>query len=146
MEVEKVEGIGGWLLVYIVGSIPLLGVYSMGLSGWFFDYPFVLMVVIFLLLAIPLLLILLKSPKAPQWNIYVLWIIVILMTLRSFSVFLMPSGVWEPMGRKELLGVVPILSVIVGISLGWAIVWTKYFKESVRVRNTFGKGPQLRSE
>ena len=130
------EGIKGWLLVYLICSIPLLMVYSMGLSGWFFDYPFVLMVVIFLLLAVPLMLILLKSPKAPRWNIAVLWIIVVLMTLRSISVFLMPvSG--EEMSREELLVVAVTLSGIVSLSLGWAIVWTKYFKESVRVRNTF---------
>ena len=85
-EGKGLEGIKGWLLVYFLCSIPLLIIYSMGLSGWFFDYPFVLMVVIFLLLAVPLLLILLKSPEAPQWNIAALWIIVVLMTLRSISV------------------------------------------------------------
>ncbi len=121
---------------YLICSIPLLMVYSMGLSGWFFDYPFVLMVVIFLLLAVPLLLVLLKSPKAPRWNIALLWIVAVLMTLRSISVVLMPvSG--EEMSREELLVVVVTLSAIVSVSLGWAIVWTKYFKESVRVRNTF---------
>ncbi len=130
------DGVKGWLLVYLICSIPLLMFYSMGLSGWFFDYPFVLMVVIFLLLAVPLLLILLRSPKAPRWNIAVLWIVAVLMTLRSISVFLMPvSG--EEMSREELLVVVVTLSGIVSVSLGWAIVWTKYFKESVRVRNTF---------
>ena len=136
MEQDSVEGIRGWLSVYLICSIPLLMVYSMGLSGWFFDYPFVLMVVIFLLLAVPLLLVLLKSPKAPRWNIALLWIVAVLMTLRSISVVLMPvSG--EEMSREELLVVVVTLSAIVSVSLGWAIVWTKYFKESVRVRNTF---------
>ncbi len=69
---ENVEGIKGWLLVYIIGSIPVLMFYSAGLSG-VFGYPLVLTLVIFLLLAIPLLLILLKSPKAPQWNIAMEW-------------------------------------------------------------------------
>ena len=135
MERDSMEGIKGWLLVYLIGSIPLLMVYSMGLSGWFFEYPFVLMVVIFLILAIPILLILLKSPKAPQWNIYMWWTIVVLMTLRSISVFLEPGG--NEMNIGERLSVALTLSVIVSISLGWAIVWTKYFKKSVRVRNTF---------
>ena len=63
------KGVKGWLLVYFICSIPLLMVYSMGLSGWFFDYPLALMVVIFLSLALPLVLILLKSPRAPHWNI-----------------------------------------------------------------------------
>ncbi len=139
MESDSIEGIKGWLLVYFTGSIPLLMVYSMGLSGWFFDYPFVLIAVIFLLLAVPLLLILLKSPKAPQWNIAALWIIVVLMTLRSLSVFLFPmaSEGQPPMSSEELPMIVAILSGIVTFALGWAIVWTKYFKESVRVRNTF---------
>ena len=69
MERDSLAGIRGWLLVCLTGSIPLLVVYSMGLSGWFFEHPVVLMVAIFLVLALPLLLILLKHPKAPQWNI-----------------------------------------------------------------------------
>ena len=129
------EGIKGWLLVYIIGSIPLLMVYSMGLSGWFFEYPFILMVAIFLVLAIPLLLILLKFPKAPRWNISMWWIIVVLMTLRSISVFLEPGG--KEMNIIEMLSVALTLLIIVSISLVWAIIWTKYFKKSIRVRNTF---------
>ena len=63
------------------------------------------------------------------------WTIVVLMTLRSISVFLEPGG--NEMNIGERLSVALTLSVIVSISLGWAIVWTKYFKKSVRVRNTF---------
>ena len=129
------EGIKGWLLVYIIGSIPLLMVYSMGLSGWFFEYPFILMVAIFLVLAIPLLHILLKSPKAPRWNISMWWTVVVFMTLRSISVFLEPGG--KEMNIEGMLSVALTLSVIVSTSLGWAIIWTKYFNKSVRVRNTF---------
>ena len=136
MGTGRPEGIKGWLLVYVSGSIPLLMVYAMGLSGWFFEYPIVLMVTIFLLLASPLLLILLRHPKAPLWNIAVLWILVILMALRSISVFLLPvSG--EEMSSEELPVVVMMLSGIVSISIGWALVWTMYFRESMRVRNTF---------
>ena len=139
MEGKRLEGKNGWLLVYFICSIPLLMVYSMGLSGWFFDYPFVLMLVIFLLLAIPLLLILLKSPKAPQWNIAMLWIVAVLMTLRSLSVFLFPmaSEGQPPLSSEELPVVILTLLGIVSLSLGWAMIWTKYFKDSVRVRNTF---------
>ena len=129
------EGIKGWLFVYIIGSIPLLMVYSMGLSGWFFEYPFILMVAIFLVLAIPLLLILLKFPKAPRWNISMWWTVVVFMTLRSISVFLEPGG--KEMNIEGMLSVALTLSVIVSTSLGWAIIWTKYFNKSVRVRNTF---------
>ena len=70
--------IKGWSVVYIVCSIPVLMFYAAGLSGWFFDYPLGLFVAIFLLLAIPLLLILLKSPRAPQWNIAMVWVASIL--------------------------------------------------------------------
>ena len=41
------------------------------------------------------------------------------------------------MSSEELPGVVLTLSVIVSVTLGWAMVWTKYLKTSVRVRNTF---------
>ncbi|NNE46632.1 MAG: DUF2569 family protein [Rhodothermales bacterium] len=139
MEDNTLEGTGGWLLVYLIGSIPLLIVYSMGLSGWFFEYPIALMIAIFLILAVPLLLILSKSRKAPQWNIALLWAAAVLMTLRSLSVILMPSGTWDPMMQDELFGVVTILLGIVGFSVLWAIVWTLYFKKSQRVRNTFGE-------
>lgn len=139
MAKDGLQGIQGWLLVYLIGSIPPMLVYSMGLSGWFFEYPVGLMVGVFLVFAVPLLLVLTKSPKAPRWNVAVLWIMAVLMTLRSASVILMPSNAWEPMSREELQGVVGILSAIVGFSLAWAIVWTMYFKTSVRVRNTFGR-------
>ena len=136
---DSVKGVAGWLLVYIVGSIPILTVYSMGLSGWFFEYPIVLMLAIFIVLAIPLLLILMKSPRAPHWNITALWTAAVLMTLRSISVIVFPmSGEDDPPLRgEELLAVVQTLSVIVAVSLGWALAWTLYFKKSVRVGNTF---------
>lgn len=54
MEGDSMEGIKGWLLAYFIGSIPLLMVYAMGLSGWFFEYPFILMVAIFFVLASPI--------------------------------------------------------------------------------------------
>ncbi len=140
MENKGSAGIGGWLLFYLIGSVPPLMVYSMGLSGWFFEYPFLLMVGIFLLLAIPLVLIPLKSPKAPQWNIAQLWIIVVLMASRALSVFLFPmaSGDQPLLSGEELRGVVLALSGIVFFTLAWATVWTRYFKQSLRVRNTFG--------
>jgi len=129
------KGIKGWLLVYLIGSIPLLIMYSMGLSGWFFEYPFILMVTIFLVLTIPLCLIILKSPKAPQWNISMWWTIVVLMTLRSISVFLEPGG--KEMSLNEMLSLSLTLLFILSISLVWTILWTKYFNKSIRVKNTF---------
>ncbi len=133
------KGIGGWLLVYVIGSIPLMLFYSAGLSGWFFEYPAALMAAIFLAFAIPLLLILRKSPGAPRWNIALLWTASILITLRIiYGVLFQRIMEGQPrLNSEELLAALPILLGIVIFSLGWAIVWTKYFKNSVRVRNTF---------
>ncbi len=128
---RSVKGIGGWLLIYLLASIPPMMVYAVGLSGAFFDYPPLLMIVGFLFFSVPLWLILWKSPKAPKWNIAMLWIMTGLIALRSVGVFVSPPG------GDELLVVVASLAGIVLFSLGWAIVWTKYFRESVRVRNTF---------
>ena len=141
----SIRGTGGWLWIYLIGSVPLTAIYSMGLSGWFFDYPVPLMVVIFLLLAAPLALIPLKSHRAPRCNIAVLWIIVALMTLRSLNVFVLPYGSegQSPLRDEELLATVLTLSAIISVSLGWAIVWTRYFRQSVRVKNTFSTGPPV---
>ena len=131
---ESVEGIKGWLLVYIIGSIPVLMFYSAGLSGWFFDYPLALFIAFFLLLAIPLVLIVLKSPKAPQWNIAMVWVASILITLRIIYGVLF-QGIQEgrpQLSGEELLGAIPLLLGIMIFSFGWAIIWTKYFNKSVR--------------
>ncbi len=135
-------------MVYLICSIPLLVIYSMGLSGWFFDYPVGLMVAIFLVLAVPLFLVLSRSPKAPRWNIAVLWIIVALITARAISVFVFPMRAegQPPISSEELPGIVMILSAIVSVTLAWAITWTKYFKRSERVRNTFGTRHQTQVE
>lgn len=139
MQGQGLEGIRGWLLVYLIGSIPLLMMYSMGLSGWFFEYPLVLMVVIFLVLALPLLLILRRSPRAPRWNIGLVWLMVTLMTLRAISIIFVEPMLIEgqPMSGEDLPGVLQPLAVIVGIAVAWAVVWTTYFRRSVRVGNTF---------
>ena len=140
MEGASVEGIRGWLLVYIIGSIPVLLFVSAGLSGWF-NYPLGLVLAIFLLLASPLVLILLKSAGAPQWNIAALWIASLLLTARIIYGVLF-QRIRDGLPRltsEELLEALPILLGIVIVLLGWATVWTRYFQTSVRVSNTFGK-------
>lgn len=130
------RGAGGWLVVYLVGSIPLFIMYSIGLSGWFFEYPLGLVAAIYLVLQVPLLLIVIGYRKAPWWNVVLLWTVAALITLRSISVFLEPGG-GELINSDELLSAVLTLSAVVLIAVGWAVVWTKYFKLSQRVRNTF---------
>ena len=129
------KGIKGWLWLYLIGSIPILMVYSMALSGWFFEYPFILMVGIFIILASPLVLIITKSSQAPRWNIFMWRTVVVLMTLRSISVFLEPGG--KEMSLNEMLSLSLTLLFILSISLVWTILWTKYFNKSIRVKNTF---------
>ena len=129
------KGIKGWLWVYLIGSIPILMIYSMALSGWFFEYPFILMVGIFITLASPLVLIITKSSQAPRWNIFMWRTVVVLMTLRSISVFLEPGG--KEMSLNEMLSLSLTLLFILSISLVWTILWTKYFNKSIRVKNTF---------
>ena len=129
------NNIRGWIIVYLIGSIPILMIYSMALSGWFFEYPFILMVSIFLVLSFPLLLILIKYPKAPWWNILMWRSVVILMTLRSISIFLEPNA--NKMALDEIINLSLTLLSIVSISVIWLIVWTKYFNNSIRVKNMF---------
>lgn len=136
MEKERTAGIGGWLLVYVIGSIPLLIMYAMGLSGWFFEYPFVLMVVLFTVFATPLLLILRKSPQAPRWNIIMWRSVSVLITLRCISIFIEPGS--ENMTGEEAVGLVLTLLPIVATAVAWTVVWTSYFRNSERVRRTFG--------
>ena len=132
-------GVGGWLLVYSYGSIPFLLFHSAGLSGWFLDYPLWLLGAIFLLLASPLALILLKSPRAPRWNVVTLWVVAILITLRAAAVpfNLETDGATQGRSPEEWAAAIAILAVIVIGSLAWATIWTAYFRRSRRVRNTF---------
>lgn len=132
-------GVGGWLLVYVCGSVPFLLFHSAGLSGWFFDYPLWLLGAIFLLLASPLALILLKSPRAPRWNVVTMWVVALLITLRAAAVPFNPETDGAPQGRSpgEWAAAIAILAVIVIGSLAWATIWTAYFRRSLRVRNTF---------
>ena len=131
-------GLGGWLLLYLCASIPYLLFHSAGLSG-IFGYPLWLLAAIFLLLASPLALILLKSPRGPRWNVVALWGVAISITLRAAAVpFTRPSV--EAANRRspeEWAVAIAILAVIVAVSLAWATIWTAYFRRSVRVRNTF---------
>jgi len=131
-------GLGGWLLLYLCASVPYLLFHSAGLSG-FLGYPVRLLVVIFLLLAAPLALILLKSPRAPGWNVVALWVVTLSITLRAATVpFIRPSSYAASRRSPEEWAVaIAILAVIVAVSLAWATTWTAYFRRSVRVRNTF---------
>ncbi len=138
-EKRRRKGIGGWLLVYLVATIPVLLFYAAGLSGWFFEYPLALMAAIFLALAAPLWLLLRKSPAAPKWNVAALWTGSILITARMLYGALFDGILtgWPRPHSGEMLAELMIFPGIILFSLAWAIAWTKYFKNSARVRNTF---------
>jgi hypothetical protein len=128
------EGLGGWLAVYLIGSIPLLWFYAMGLSGWFFEYPIGLMVAIFAVFAVPLGLLLARHRLAVRWNVGLVWAAAVLIILRSLAVIFEP-GAWDAVTGDRL--VVTSLASIVTVSIGWAIAWTLYFRRSRRVSATF---------
>ncbi len=130
------EGIGGWLLVYLAGSLPVMAMSAVGFSGWFLDYPATLAVGIFCLLAVPLTLVPLRSPQAPRWNVAVVWIMAVLMVLRAINVFVLPLD-GNPPPREEVVSVAKALAGVVSVPVVWALVWTGYFRRSERVRNTF---------
>ena len=132
---ENLVGVNGWLLVYVIGSVPLLMIYSMGLSGWFLEYPFGLMVGLFIIFASPLLLILRKFSQAPRLNIIMWRSVTILMTLRSISIFMDPGS--ESMTGGEAVSLALTLLPIVAASAVWTAVWTSYFRKSTRVGQTF---------
>ena len=133
------EGVGGWLLVYLAGSLPLMVMCAVGLSGWFLDYPLLLAVAIFCVLATPLVLIAIRSAQAPRWNVAVLWIMAVLMALRAVNVFVLPLGgeTQGPPQGEEILGVATTLAAIVSVLFAWAALWTRYFRQSGRIRRTF---------
>ncbi|MCY4076569.1 MAG: hypothetical protein OXH04_14190 [Acidobacteria bacterium] len=139
MEAERASGVRGWLLVYVVCSIPVSLFFAAGLAGWFLDYPIALWLAIFLVLASPLLLIVLRSSAAPRWNIAALWIAALSITVRIVHGVLF-QRILDGRPRltgEEMLDALPVLLGIVLFALGWAAAWTKYFRTSVRVSNTF---------
>ena len=124
------NGIGGWLLVYLAGSVPVTLFYAAGLAGRFFDYHRGAVAGIFLVLAVPLVLLVLRVPSAPAWNIASLWI-----GAGSISLILLVAALSGDEAR--LTEVVVTMVMIVFASTAWATVWTMYFLRSDRVAGTF---------
>lgn len=124
-------GIGGWLLVYLIVSVPLLVFCAAALSGWYFDYPMALFVAIFMVLASPLVLLVMEVPSAPAWNIAMLWVGAGLVSLRVLT------GVLGADKESLTRPAVAILAATVLIAIAFAAVWTTYFLVSDRVAATF---------
>ena len=125
------EGIRGWLLVYLVGSVPVALFYAVGLAGRFFDYHMGLVAGIFLVLTAPLILVVLKSASAPGWNIASLWV-----GGGSIALVMLAGAISADEARLREAG--PTLAAIAVFSIAWAVVWTMYLLTSERVARTFG--------
>ena len=135
VDIRQIEGspmqtLSGWLLVYLIGTVPLLVFCSAGLSGWFFDYPIGLFIGIFVVLAAPLVLLVLQVAYAPAWNITTLWVGAGLISLRVLSGILLTE-------KTLLMSHWLTFATIVSVALAWAIVWTWYFLSSERVAAIF---------
>ena len=124
------EGIGGWLLVYLIGSVPVALFNAAGLAGRFFDYHPGVLAGIFLLLAAPLALLVSRSASAPGWNVAALWV-----GATSTSLIVLHGAIFAD--RARLKEVAPLVAVIVLLSVAWAAIWTAYFLRSERVARTF---------
>jgi|TARA_B110000263_G_scaffold196470_1_gene175017 hypothetical protein len=118
------------LWVYVVGSIPVLLFYAAGFAGWFFDYPLPLFATIFLILAAPVVMLVLKMASVPAWNMLLLWGGAVLLTTRI--IWAVQVGDSE-IGRREAT---ILLSCTTG-SMLWAGIWTAYFLTSERIAQTF---------
>ena len=124
------ESIRGWLLIYLIGTGPVLAFWSAGLSGWVLDYPLWLFLSIFTLFLVPLLLLILKVPSAPVWNIAMLWSGTILLCVRIFWAIVQMDRALE---QFECL----IMAAIVCGSFAWVVPWTCYFLVSRRVAEIY---------
>jgi len=124
------EGLKGWLIVYVIGSVPLTLFYAIGLSGRFFNYHIGAVIGIFLALALPLVLMIMNLPSAPAWNIASLWV-----GAGSISLVVLGGALSADEARLEEVGMV--VGLIVFVSIAWAVVWTSYLLTSDRVATTF---------
>jgi hypothetical protein len=124
------EAIGGWLLVYLIGSVPMTLFYATGLAGRFFAYHVVAIAGIFVVLAAPLVLIPLKFPAAPAWNIAALWV-----GAGSISmVMLLGATTTDPTRLREVGATLVAIAIP---PIVWAVIWTIYFLNSERVARAF---------
>ena len=125
------EEIKGWLLVYLIGTVPLTLFYAAGLAGRFFNYHMGGVAAIFLVLGVPLVMVIMKLPSAPAWNIASLLVGAGLISLVVLVGALSADG-----ARLREVGLT--VAAIVSVSMAWGVAWTIYFLTSDRVARIFG--------
>lgn len=126
------DHLNGWLLCYIIASIPVFAFWSAGLAGWFFNYPLVLFGGILLVLLTPLALLLIGVPAAPLFNVAALW---------TGATLLVGRVTWGWMHADEdrlTFEALAILTGSGGFAVAWALVWTLFLTRSEHVSRTFG--------
>ena len=128
----KFDHLNGWLVLYLIGSLPVLAFHSAGLAGWFFDYPMPLFLGILITLTIPLWLLLFNVAQAPAWNIAGLWTGALLLVARvAWGWF------YADADRLTSDAVLTLAGSGVG-AIAWATLWTAFFMRSEHVARTFG--------
>ena len=86
--------------------------------------------VVFFILAVPLVLLVLRLPSAPTWNIASLWV-----GAGSISVILLVAALTADETRfREVMAT---MAIILFPSIAWAGIWTMYFLRSDRVAKAF---------
>ena len=126
------DHLNGWLLFYVVASVPVFAFWSAGLAGWFFDYPLVLFGEILLMLSIPLALLLLGVAAAPSLNVAALW---------TGATLLVARVTWGWMYAADDRLTVEAVAILVGsggFALVWALIWTLFLTRSEHVARAFG--------
>ena len=118
------------MLIYLAGSVPVTLFYAAGLAGWFFDYHRGAVAAIFFVLAVPIVLVVLRVPSTPAWNIASLWV-------GAGSILLILLAGALSADETRLREVAATMAIIAFSSTAWATVWTVYFLRSDRVATTF---------
>ncbi len=131
------EVLKGWLLLYLIGSLPLITFCAGGLSGWFYDYPLPLFFGILLVLAVPLVLMVMQYPQAHLVNTGLVWFIAVLLTLRMISPMYWMEGSAALQESERFILAVRMLVGIATVTFTWALIWTLYFLRSERVHELF---------
>lgn len=83
--------------------------------GFFFDYLIWLVIPILVVLAVPIVLILLKSDQAPKWNVVELLVVAILFPLRILTGVIMGDM------RRAREFIIPLTSIVI-FPVVWAII------------------------
>ncbi len=118
------------MLVYLIGSVPVTLFYAVGVAGRFFDYHLGLVAGVFLVLATPLVLVVLKLASAPARNIASVWV-----GAGSISLIVIAGALSADEARLRHVGMTVV--AIVCLAMIWPVVWTTCFLISERVARAF---------